>query len=207
MSSGSMSDRAVRIGEAAALYGLAASTVRWWEQRGVLDPPARDRGGQRVYRDADLRRIGLAYLCCVVGKMPLQQAAVVTSGEPTNDAWQRSVREQIEAVGQRIEQLAAARDYLRHLLHCTDDDMARCGYLDGELLVRTPRGRLPETDLVAAARAASLGDESQACRDEKWTRCVECPAPVPRNTRGRPRKYCSPACRQRGYRARRSPPA
>ncbi|MGA4839033.1 MerR family transcriptional regulator [Streptomyces sp. G45] len=199
---------AVSIGEAAALYGLAPSTVRWWESQGVLNPPARE-GGKRVYDGTDLRRIGLAYLCCVVGRMPLEQAAVVTSGKATRAAWQDAIDAQLAQVEHQIQQLEAARAYLRHCLRCTDDDIAgNCPLLDDELAAHTPRGRLPGTDLVAAARAArAVGlprDEKAAARrarDEKP--CPGCHAPVPRPARGRPRVYCSPACRQRAYRARR----
>ncbi|MFC1423734.1 XF1762 family protein [Streptacidiphilus sp. N1-12] len=44
-----------------------------------------------------------------------------------------------------------------------------------------------------------------ALRDEirDVMRCLECPNPIPRRTGpGRPSRYCSPACRQRGYRTR-----
>ncbi|MBB5938479.1 helix-turn-helix domain-containing protein [Streptomyces zagrosensis] len=207
--------QAVSIGEAAALYGLAPSTVRWWEGQGVLNSPARN-GGKRLYRDADLRRVGLAYLCCVVGQLPLAQAAVVTSGNATHSAWQRTIDEQITLLGQRIGQLEAARDYLAHLLRCEDDDIACCPILEAELSAHTPRGRFFGTDLVAAARAARSGgkqrektptrDESVAhsplC-DENAVLCLSCREPVPRAARGRPRKYCSRACQQRAYRARR----
>ncbi|GGS07379.1 putative transcriptional regulator, MerR family protein [Streptomyces aureoverticillatus] len=209
--------RGVSIGEAAALYGLAPSTVRWWEHQGVLDPPARD-GGKRLYGDADLRRLGVAYLCCVVGRMPLEQAAVVTSGRATHSAWQRTVGEQIALLEERIGQLEAARDYLRHLLRCEDDDMAQCPVLESELSAHTPRGGVSDADLVTAARAARNGgrphagtsprDENPAAdgplRDEKSVICPGCRGPVPRASRGRPRKYCSRACRQRAYRGRRT---
>ncbi|MFE6778985.1 MerR family transcriptional regulator [Streptomyces sp. NPDC057702] len=227
-----MTPHAVSIGQAAALYGLAPSTVRWWERQGVLTPPARN-GGRRRYDDRDLRRIGVAYLCRVVGRMPLEQAAVVTSGQATLDAWQRTVADQITALDQQVERLEAARAYLRHLLRCEDDDMARCPVLEGELTRHTPRGRLSDLDLVTAARAAHAGtrplardetspdtlarDETPSdprTRDETPpagpartappTRCAACRAPLPHAPRGRPRTYCSRACQQRAYRARRA---
>lgn len=208
---------AVSIGEAAALYGLAPSTVRWWERRGVLNAPAR-HGGKRRYGDPDLRRIGVAYLCCVVGTMPLDQAAVVASGKSPHRAWQATVGAQITQLEERIGELAAARDYLRHLLSCTDDDMAECPVLEAELTARTPRGRIAEADLVSAARAARGGGRRQEGagdrdgkpsverppRDESPVGCLGCRGPLPRGSRGRPRKYCSRACRQRAYRIRRS---
>ncbi|WP_172386973.1 MerR family transcriptional regulator [Streptomyces sp. MNP-20] len=196
---------AVSIGEAAALYGLAPSTVRWWERQGVLNEPVRE-GGKRRYGATDLRRIGLAYLCCVVGRMPLDQAAVVTSGKATRDAWQGAIEAQLVQVERQITELEAARRYLRHALTCTDDDIAGdCPVLDDELATHTPRGRVPAPDLVTAARTGGPPrDESAAPdppRDERL--CPGCRGPVPRSSGGRPRAYCSPACRQRAYRARR----
>ncbi|WEV24722.1 MerR family transcriptional regulator [Streptomyces sp. 71268] len=211
-----MTKSAVSIGDAAALYELAPSTVRWWERQGVLSPPARD-GGRRRYRERDLRRLGVAYLCRVVGRLPLDRTAVVTSGKATLSGWQRVVSEQIDLLDQEVERLRAARDYLRHLLSCESDDMAQCPVLDGELSRNTPVGRGLGGDLVAAARAAGSGerparsrrparDESpsdQPACDEKAARCAGCRAPVAQSPRGRPRAYCSRACQQRAYRARR----
>ncbi|GHC53348.1 MerR family transcriptional regulator [Streptomyces flavofungini] len=208
---------AVSIGEAAALYGLAPSTVRWWEQQGVLNTPAR-YGVKRRYGDPDLRRIGVAYLCCVVGTMPLDQAAIVTSGTSPHSAWQGTVGAQITQLEERIGELEAARDYLCHLLSCTDDDMAECPVLEAELRARTPRGRIAVADLVSAARAARGGGqrrEGAADRDGKASverppgdespgGCLGCGGPLTRGSRGRPRTYCSRACRQRAYRIRRS---
>jgi MerR family copper efflux transcriptional regulator len=202
----------VRIGEAAALYGLAPSTLRWWETQGVIHPPARD-GPRRRYRADDLRRIGLAYLCCVTGMMPLDQAAVVTSRTSNHQAWQAAVETQIAHLDRLIDQLGTARHYLSHLLWCPEDDLAACPDLDDELHARTPRGRIDKPDLIAAARTAY----ARAKRDEKHSnislrdeiaaatnhRCPSCDEPVLQPTRGRPRTYCSHSCQQRAYRARR----
>lgn len=142
----------VQIGEAAALYGLAPSALRWWEKQGVLPEPGQT-GGRRTYAEADLRRIGLAYLCAVTGRMPLDQAAVVTSGGTRNDEWLKAVRQHIERLDEQCAQLQAAKDYLAHLLLCTSDDpTVDCPYLDEELIKYTPRGRFAEADLLDAAR-------------------------------------------------------
>lgn len=211
-----MDEAAVRIGEAAALYGLAPSTLRWWERQGVLAPPDRD-GGQRQYSDLDLRRIGLAYLCCVTGGMPLDDAAVVASGGAGLQSWQRTVRYQVARLKQQMDKLRAAQDYLNNLLQCSDDDIAaQCRYLDVELITHTPRGRAQHEDLIAAARAASAfspapaRESSRPPRDETRPAltasdeplCEICGHPVVRMSRGRPRKYCSHACQQRAYRRR-----
>lgn len=211
MSNERMSDPVgVSIGQAAALYGLAPSTLRWWESQHVLPEPPRVNG-RRTYTESELRRIGLAYLCCVVGTMPLDQAAVVTAGG-RNQHWQRTVKGQAGLIEEKIRQLRSAHAYLLHLLGCPDDDIVgQCPDLDGELIDHTPRGRVATPGLVAAAqsiprRGAGRGkrDEMPPPRDETpatvSVRCDVCASPVPQPARGRRRKYCSRACQQRRYR-------
>jgi DNA-binding transcriptional MerR regulator len=217
MSNDGMREPVVRIGDAAALYGVTPSTLRWWERAGVLEPPGRI-GGKRVYLTRDLRRIGLAYLFCVTGRMPLEQAAPLVSARGGGaGARRRAIEEQIDRLDRQIEQLRGARAYLEHLLWCPGDDIAaNCPELEDELALHTPRGRLGEPDLLAAARAAGGGrgtvrkplrdGRKAAIRYEKPPAadgsCAACGRPLSRAPRGRPPKHCSPACRQRAYRAR-----
>jgi MerR family copper efflux transcriptional regulator len=209
MSNGRVSDpRGVSIGQAAALYGLAPSTLRWWESQGVLPEPPRVNG-RRVYTETELRRIGLAYLCCVTGAMPLDQAAAVTSGR-RNGHWQSAVQRNAEAIEEKIAELQRARRYLLHLLRCPDDDIVTtCPYLDQELTSHTPRGHVAAPSLVAAAHSvpraspARRRDETGSVRDETTTpssRCAVCARALAQPVRGRRRKYCSHACRQRHHR-------
>ncbi|HEX2314583.1 MAG TPA: MerR family transcriptional regulator [Thermomonospora sp.] len=189
-----MDDPGVTIGEAAALYDLTPATLRWWERQGVINPPPR-KGARRLYGDDDLRRIGLAYLCCVTGRMPLDRAAVVTAGRSDLDTWRHTVTDQIARLDRQIGELQASRDYLRHLLSCEDDDMVECPYLDKELLEHTPLGRT--TSFVTDSPAS----------DENTSQCPVCDRPFRQPSRGRPRTYCSQPCRQRAYRTRRTPPS
>ncbi|MHA6628761.1 MerR family DNA-binding transcriptional regulator [Pseudonocardia sichuanensis] len=199
----------ISIGQAAALFGLAPSTLRWWESQGVLPEPPR-ANGRRVYTETELRRIGLAYLCCVTGAMPLEKAAVVTSAS-RNGHWQSTVRRHAELLEEKIEELQSAHRYLLHLLHCPDDDIVReCPDLEGELMARTPRRLAAAPGLVAAARSIARGavagrgrDETGRRRDETTassSRCAICAAPLTQPARGRRRKYCSRACQQRRFR-------
>ncbi|MCM2388213.1 MerR family transcriptional regulator [Streptomyces albipurpureus] len=199
----------VSIGQAAALYGLAPSTLRWWEsQRGLPEPPRVN--GRRVYTETELRRIGLAYLCCVVAAMPLEQSSVVTSGS-RNRRWQSTVRHHAELIEEKIKQLQSAHAYLLHLLQCPDDDIvSQCPDLDDELMSHTPRRRIATQGLVAAARSISHSEPAQRQRDENGSardenaapsgRCAICAGPLNQPARGRRRTYCSRACQQRQYR-------
>ncbi|MUM17575.1 MerR family transcriptional regulator [Mycobacterium sp. CBMA271] len=191
----------VNIGEAAALYGLAPSTLRWWEKQGVLDTPMHN-GGRRTYNEHDLRSIGIAYLCCITGMMPLRQAAVVTSHTTQPDTWRSAVTAQVADISARIDRLDRARDYLNHLLTCTNEDIVECPYLDGELRIQTPRGRASGTDLVTAARSAPIS-VVEICTESDSPSCLFCGHLLTPRGKGRPQRYCSPACKQRAYRQRR----
>jgi MerR family transcriptional regulator, copper efflux regulator len=201
-------ERALSIGDVSTLYDLAPSTLRWWEKLGVLAEPART-GGRRVYDEHALRRVGLAYLCCVVGRMPLAAAAVITSGVTDNHEWRRAVDEQIGRLDQQIAQLGRARTYLERLRRCTDDDPAtHRPYLVDEILDYTPRGRMVQpTRNVTEPVGVSVTD--QTSDDEMPTSrvvsCRHCRGPVHQPRRGRRREYCSQRCRQRAYRQRMGP--
>jgi MerR family transcriptional regulator, copper efflux regulator len=210
MSNGCMNDPlGVSIGQAAALYGLAPSTLRWWEAQGVLSEPPRVNG-RRAYGETELRRIGLAYLCCVVGAMPLEQASVVTAGG-RNRQWRSAVQRQARLTEEKIRQLRSAHAYLLHLSQCPDDDIVgQCPDLDGELIAHTPRGLVAAPGLVAAARSIPRRTAGRGRRDEMTPpreestalprHCAVCAGPITQSARGRPRKYCSRACQQQQYR-------
>jgi DNA-binding transcriptional MerR regulator len=42
------------VSEAAQAVGLTTYTLRWYEQEGLLRPPARDSAGRRQYSEADI---------------------------------------------------------------------------------------------------------------------------------------------------------
>lgn len=47
----------MRIGEAAAAAGTTPRALRFYEQRGLLPPPARTASGQREYRPGEVARV------------------------------------------------------------------------------------------------------------------------------------------------------
>ncbi len=47
----------ISIGEASVRTGLTQRTLRYWEQMGLVKPPTRVAGGQRLYSAEDLARI------------------------------------------------------------------------------------------------------------------------------------------------------
>jgi DNA-binding transcriptional MerR regulator len=47
----------MQIGEVAERTGLTQRTIRFYEEKGILDAPARMEGGFRLYTEADVERI------------------------------------------------------------------------------------------------------------------------------------------------------
>src|SRR6266540_6380046 len=58
---------AVRIGELAERAGISAKAIRYYEQIGVLAPPARTASGYRAYDEAVLGRLGFVRAAQALG--------------------------------------------------------------------------------------------------------------------------------------------
>ena len=122
-----------RIAELAELSGFTTTTLRYYEQVGVLDPPARTPAGYRVYDDAALDRLAFVERAKRMGFALDEIAELVrlwADGEcpPVQhrmrallDARRAAVRRQIEEliafVGQ-LDQVAARLDAARAPERC-----------------------------------------------------------------------------------------
>lgn len=95
--------------------GIPASTLRFYETRGLLPRVKRDPHGVRVYDDADLDRLGT--ITCLkntgmgVGEMA-RFMALYEQGDATLAERRELVRAQQQALSARIR---AMRDYKRHI--------------------------------------------------------------------------------------------
>src|SRR5437868_6651867 len=74
------------VSEAAARFGLTAHTLRWYEQVGQIDPPARDGAGRRRYAPDDLARLEFLTRLRTTG-MPVREmlryVELARAGSPT----------------------------------------------------------------------------------------------------------------------------
>ncbi|MET9966657.1 MerR family transcriptional regulator [Streptomyces sp. NPDC006356] len=179
---------AFTIGEAAALFGLAPSTLRWWEKQGLVKPK-RQGAARRLYGREELRRIALVHICRNMGLMPLDAITAVLDVGAGPGRWQETIGDHIETLDDQIRRITAARAYLTHMLGCRHDDPTRCPHLDEEIRRHTPW--------------QPVRDERQETRRDERRPCPVCGKAVPGSGTGRPRTYCSNACRQRAHRARR----
>jgi DNA-binding transcriptional MerR regulator len=143
-----LSPSAYGIGDVAARFGVAVSTLRWWEHCGLLTPAR--TSGRRVYGDADLRRIALIQLLQRAAMMSLPEIAALLAGSSADQDWRTAVHSRVAECEDQIARLTAARGYLTHLLDCPSDHPTdRCPYLAAEIDTYLATGRLSAPSNVA----------------------------------------------------------
>lgn len=113
------------IGEVARRAGVAATTLRYYEQIGLVPPPGR-LGGQRRYDDSVLARLEVIRLCKSAG-FALEEIQLLfaddTPGRPTSRALAEAKLAEIDA---QLESLARARAVIEWGMRCTCPSIDSC---------------------------------------------------------------------------------
>src|SRR5262245_44618282 len=110
------------IGEAAKTSGVAAKTIRYYEEIGVLPTPRRTGSGYRLYDQPGVERLRFIRRARALG-LPLQQLKTLPTalnGEPRagfRPQLLALVREQLAAVRARIVELELHRQQLEEIVH------------------------------------------------------------------------------------------
>lgn len=143
----------VPIGEAARRTGVATSTLRYYDERGLV-PPARRAGGKRWYGQSELRRIAFILFTQRLG-ISLAKVANVLNGSGT--AWRAAIDGQIEALGDQIADAELARTFLQHGRDCPHPrPWQDCPYMVGNLDQWLAEGGLEMTADKANSELANL---------------------------------------------------
>ena len=124
----SMLPSELSIGQVAARTGLSVSQIRFYEGKGLIAPP-RNRGGQRRFPRAELRRLAFIRIAQRLG-LPLRRirAALGPPGErpPSRDEWTAIAGDIRAELTERIEQLTRLRDNLDGCIGCGCLSMESC---------------------------------------------------------------------------------
>lgn len=121
------------IGELALRADVAATTLRYYERIGLIEPPARV-GGQRRYDDSMLARLEVIGLCKAAG-FTLDEIHLLfadeASGRPASRALAQTKLAEIDA---RIDELQRARAIIEWGMRCTcpSIDACTCGIHTGD---------------------------------------------------------------------------
>jgi len=123
MATAAPASSAYRIGELAAKVGLTERTIRYYEERGLLESVKRLEGGQRVYTDDDVRRLKFIQKLKVLGLSlaEMQELETLYGRHHTNAKVLPRLIELLDShlatVGERLGELTALRDEIRSYRH------------------------------------------------------------------------------------------
>jgi len=111
----SRADGLVPIDVVARRLGISASTIRYYEERGLLQPASR-RAGRRWYGRDEIRQLAIIRFWQRSGQMSLDEIGEILGGPDASAAWHHIIRRRIEAINAQIDSMQSARDYLEHIL-------------------------------------------------------------------------------------------
>jgi MerR family redox-sensitive transcriptional activator SoxR len=117
------------ISETARRSGVAASALRYYEERGLISAE-REEGGQRRYPRPVLRRIAFVVFAQRVGltldEIAAELAKLPPQGVPTRRDWSRLSSTWSERIDARIAELERLRDGLTECIGCGCLSLDRC---------------------------------------------------------------------------------
>jgi len=119
----------ISIGTLAQQSGLTASTIRYYEEVGLLPRPART-GGKRVFDDATLDRLLVIQFAKQAG-FSLREIRRLFDGfdstTPAGARWRKLATAKLAEIEEQAMRLEAMRMLLRAALKCGCVDLDACG--------------------------------------------------------------------------------
>jgi DNA-binding transcriptional MerR regulator len=113
------------IGELARRAGVTASALRYYEELGLLPPPARI-SGQRRYPESAARLVAAILLYSDAGFTLAEQKALMAACDGTPRDRRRLMERKLAELDEQIARAQAVRDAIRHGLRCPHEDITRC---------------------------------------------------------------------------------
>ena len=125
----------MRIGEAARRSGMAAKTIRFYEEAGLIEPAPRSGSGYRDFNDDDVRRLqfihrarDLGFSVAEVGRL----LSLWSDRERASAQVKQLALEHVAGIEAKMAELSSMRDAILHLAdRCHGDDRPECPILDG----------------------------------------------------------------------------
>lgn len=119
-----MSERLISIGELAALTGVTITTLRYYDELGLV-PPRTRASGQRRYAESAVRTVGVVLFLRDVG-FSLAEIGELMASDARTESWSRLVDHKLTALAQQQHRLVIARTALEHARACPANDPSRC---------------------------------------------------------------------------------
>jgi DNA-binding transcriptional MerR regulator len=118
-------DEALTIGELARQTGAAPSALRYYEEIGLLAPPARV-SGQRRYGPEAIDVVGAVLFLADVGFTLAEIQQLMAARATDSNSWRELARRKLTELDERIAEAQAARVAVEHALGCPRDDIVTC---------------------------------------------------------------------------------
>ena len=129
------------IGEVAHRAGVATSTIRYYERRGLLSADAR-QSGQRRYKTETLRRLVFIGMMQDIGPTLDEVHGILHAA--TVAEWKAIAGQRLAALDEQIARLQHARELLAAALLCRFDHPATdCNIMGAEIDRRLDRPGVP----------------------------------------------------------------
>jgi len=120
----------VPIDEVARRLGVRASAIRYYEERGLVEPVSR-HSGRRWYGPDEIRRLAIIQHWRRVGLMSLDEIGDILAGPAATQGWTQIIEGRIEALRRQAESIDTAREYLEHVLsHHHDSPPHGCHHFE-----------------------------------------------------------------------------
>ncbi|MCL7425804.1 helix-turn-helix domain-containing protein [Streptomyces sp. YS415] len=139
------------IAEVARRAGLPASTLRYYEEKGLIASTGR-RGLRRQYDPGVLERLALIVLGRTAG-FSLDEIARMFAPDGTPDIDRRLLAAKADELEARIRELGVLRDSLRHAAACPAPSHLQCPTFRRLLRAAGTGGPLPSAAARRVARA------------------------------------------------------
>jgi len=122
------------IGEVARQAGLRPSTLRYYEEIGLL-PVARRRGGRRRYDSSILQRLAVIHTAQQAGFTLTEIAVLVNDILPSpspGPEWRDLLERKLLELNTLLSQIERMRGLLEEVMGCGDPELADCIYQTGQ---------------------------------------------------------------------------
>jgi DNA-binding transcriptional MerR regulator len=113
------------IGELALQADVAATTLRYYERIGLIQPPARV-GGQRRYDDSIVARLDVIRLCKAAGFALEEIQLLFADDAPGRPASRTLAETKLAEIDSRIAELQRAREIIEWGMRCTCPSIDDC---------------------------------------------------------------------------------
>jgi len=125
----------IPIGEMARRTGLSVSAIRFYEERGLIEP-VRTSGNQRRFLRSDIRRVSFILIAqqlgLSLGEIDEQMRKLPHGRTPTARDWEVISRSIQGLLDQKIAQMTALRDRLDGCIGCGCLSLKRCAIYNAQ---------------------------------------------------------------------------